>query len=91
MTSFLVGIAILVIVVLAVSRSLLGQRDPDGLEENDYDNQETDGLRRRTEFPDRPDARREANAMVDDFVLHDAVDEDHNLTDMWDDDEIAGR
>ena len=91
MTSFLVGIAILILAVLALSRSLFGARDPDSVEDNSYDSLRADEFPSHAALPDRPGSRREANAMVDDFVLQDAVDEQHDLTDLWDDDEIAGR
>ena len=90
MTSFLVGIIVLIAVTLAVSKSLVADRSR-GEAETDRDHDEDRGASRHTE-PDalplprtRKTAGPSANATVDDFVLQDAVEEDEYLTGVWED------
>lgn len=90
MTSFLVGIIVLIAVTLAVSRSLVSDRSRDETE-TDRDYREDRGASSPTEPDDPPRARTRkspdasTDATVDDFVLQDAVEEDESLTGVWDD------
>ena len=84
MTSFLVGIIVLVAVTLAVARSLIAERsrgpsDPDG----NYGRYPDSPAYTEPANDVRIKRRRDGDDMVDDFVLQDAVEEDEHLTGVW--------
>lgn len=84
MTSFLVGIIVLVVVTLAIARSLIAERsrspsDPDG----DYGRAPDSPAYTESADDVRMKRRKGADEMIDDFVLQDAVEEDEHLTGVW--------
>jgi len=88
MLSLIAGIIILIIVVLALAKSLLANQEPDvEYEDDDYPVDARD-IKYAAVPPEH--ARRAhdpADAMIDDFVLQDTVDEEHDLTGVWEEDE----
>ena len=87
MTSFLVGIIILIVVALALGRSLLagragGQLPGDG----DYAHDPVIDAEPAWTGPPGRGRTDDPAAMIDDFVVRDAVGEEHDLTCAGDDD-----
>jgi hypothetical protein len=88
MLSLIAGIIILIIVVLALAKSLLANQELGGEFEDDEYPEDAEVIEYPAVAPER--ARRAhdpADKTIDDFVLQDAVDEDHDLTGVWEDDQ----
>jgi len=89
MLSLIGGILILIIVLLALVKSLLAHSEPGALaEDEDYpeDVEDIENVGYADAVPGQGRRVHErADEMIDDFVLQDAVDEEHDLTGVWED------